>query len=479
MGKRKTAKMIWLILVIASILRLVSLNQSLWLDEAINVLATQKFSLLGMITEYAKADFHPPGFFILIWLWTRLLGISEIAIRIPSVIFGLVTIYFIFLTGTKLHSKRLGLLCALLLSINPLHIYYSQEARMYSLAAMAVTINIFLFIKLINKEKLSIIFLILSNLLVLSSDYVAYFIFPSLFLVLLILKQKDILKKWLLSFFIALCLGVWWIPIFFSQLDVGAVVSSKLPAWRFIVGGFDFKAVPLTFVKFIIGRISYPDKVIYGLILLPAGIMYALLLWRGVKFMKGVERNLILIWILVPLIFATVVSFFIPIYSYFRLLFVLAAFIILISAGIFSFKSKIRYGFLAAVLSVQLFSASVYLFNPAYQRDDWRGVVNFLRTQGGIPVLFESSGTLPPFDYYSKGEIKAIGALSDFPAKNMADVADLSKLLAGESEVYLVEFLVDISDPGRLVQKRLNELNYKEIEIKNFNGVGFVYHYEK
>ena len=471
--------MIWLILLVALLIRLISLDQSLWLDEAINVLATQNYSFIGMITEYAKGDFHPPGFFILSWFWTRIFGISETAIRIPSVIFGLVTIYFIFLTGVKLHSKKLGWLCALLLSINPLHIYYSQEARMYSLAAMAVSINIFLFIKLIKKEKLNILLLILANLLILSSDYVAYFIFPAQFILLLTLKQKEILKRWLLALLSAAVFGIWWVPIFLSQLDVGAVASAKLPAWKLIVGGFDLKTVPLTFVKFIIGRISYPDKLIYGLMLLPVSILFLYLLMEGIKFIKGSMRKLILYWLLIPVVLATIISLIVPIYSYFRLLFILPAFIILVASGILAFKAKLRFGFLALVLIIHIFSVSVYLFNPAFQRDDWRGVVNFLKTQGEAAVLFESSGTLPPFDYYAKGAINAKGALKNFPATDVSDIVDLENFLRQGQEVYLIEYLIHISDPRRLVQKRLTDLNYQEVEIKNFNGVGFVYHYVK
>ncbi len=133
---------------------------------------------------------------------------------------------------------------------------------------------------------------------------------------------------------------------------------------------------------------------------------------------------------------------------------------------------------MAAVLVIQIFSALVYLFNPSFQRDDWKGLVNFLSTRGE-PVLFESSGTLPPFDYYAKGAINAKGGLKDFPAKNLSDVVDLENILQGKEQVYLVEYLVDISDPQRLIQKKLMQLNFQEIEINNFNGVGFVYHYKK
>ena len=467
--------MIWLILILGTILRFISLNQSLWLDEAINVMAAKSYSLLGMVTQYAVADFHPPGWFMILWLWGKLFGYSEVVVRLPSVIFGVLTIYITYLIGKNIVSQKFGLIAALLLTINPLHIYYSQEARMYALATLAVSINFFFFIKLLKKEKINMLFLIFANLLVLASDYVAYFIFPAQLVFLLFVKERDLLKKWLTALFIAVLIGIWWLPIFINQLDVGSVASSRLPAWKMIVGAFDPKALPLTFVKFIIGRISYPDKIIYALAFLPVGMLFLFLLWRGIKF-KAKDKNLILSWIFIPIIMAFLISLAVPIYNYFRVLFVLPSFIILITLGIFSFKSKLKYAFLAAVLVIQIFSALVYLFNPLFQRDDWKGVVDFLKSKDSV-VLFESSGTLPPFDYYAKGEIDARGALKDFPAKDIFDVV-LENILQEKKETYLIEYLVDISDPQRLVQKRLMQLRYKEIGITNFTGVGFIYHYK-
>lgn len=474
--------MIWVILAIGLIIRLVGLNQSLWLDEGINVLAAQRSTLLEMVTQYAQADFHPPAWFMVLWLWGKTFGYSEISVRMPSVIFGLLTIYFVFLIGKKLLSKELGLIAALLLAFNPLHIFYSQEARMYSLAALAVSINIFLIIKIIKGEKVNLIVLILSNLLILLSDYVAYFIFPAELIFLLVLKRKEVIKKWVMGFIAAVILNILWWPVFFKQLDVGAAASSQLPTWKFVVGGFDFKLLPLTFVKFIIGRISLYNKILYALALLPVCSLFAYLLFVGAKRIKGFPRNLLLIWLIIPPLIATIISIFIPVYSYFRVLFVVPAFLLLTAIGILSFKNKTKYIFLIAVVFIELASALIYLLNPIYQREDWRGLVNFFKNTNSPVILFESSGTLPPFDYYAKGSLNAKGALKDFPATNEGSVLDLESFLQGNngsSQVYLVEYLVQISDPQRLVQKKLKSIGYKEIEIKNFNGVGFVYHYSK
>lgn len=469
--------MIWTILFLGLSLRLISLNQSLWLDEAINTLAVKNYSLFDLLTQYSRADFHPPGWFIILWFWTKVFGYSEVAVRMPSVIFGTLTIWFVYLIAKKLVSKKLGLLAALIIAVNPLHIYYSQEARMYSLATLAVLANILLLIKLIKVEKLNLIFLIGSNLFVLASDYIAYFIFPAQLIFLFILQKGEIIKKWFIALAIAVLLGVWWIPIFLGQLNVGSIASANLPTWKFVAGSFDFKTIPLTFVKFIIGRISLADKVVYALVLLPLLSLFGYLLWKGIKSIGGFPRKLLIAWLTIPLLVATTVSLVVPVYNYFRVLFVLPPFIILVGMGILSFKQRIKYFFAVAVIAVELFSTAVYLFNPTYQREDWRGLVNFFKAQTSSSIiLFESSGTLPSFDYYAKDLLNAKGALRDFPANSENDVIDLSDL---GKDVYLVDYLVEISDAQRLVAKKLTTLGYNQTDIKNFNGVGFIYHYVK
>lgn len=471
--------MIFLILLLGLILRVMSLNQSLWLDEGINIMAAKSYSFFGMVTQYAVADFHPPGWFAILWIWGKLFGYSEAAVRMPSVIFGVLSIYIIYLIGKKLVSRNLGLLTALLLAINPLHIYYSQEARMYALATLAVAINIFLLVKMVRREKVNIILLIFSNLFVLLSDYIAYFIFPAQLVFLLFLKQKEILRKWIMALAGAFLLSSWWFPVFLRQLDTGATASANLPTWKFVNGAFDFKTIPLTFVKFIIGRISLVDKILYAALLLPVVTLFAYLLLRGAGQLSNTPKKLLLSWLIVPPAVATIISFFIPVYNYFRILYVIGAFLLLIAGGILSFRKKLGYGFLILVILIQLFSSLVYLLNPAYQREDWKGLVNFLKNKNPEIILFESSGTLPPFDYYAVGGLNAKGALGDFPAQDESSVLDLTFLLRDKKQVYLVDYLVEISDPKRLVAKKLIDLGYKETEIKDFHGVGFVYHYEK
>src|SRR3989344_764096 len=114
--------MIIIVLILAVVLRLVSLNQSLWLDEAINVNVAQVLSLKRLILDYSLGDFHPPLYNAVLYFWIKVFGSSEIATRMPSVIFAIGNILTVYLIGKKLFGRKTGLIAATLLSTAPLHI---------------------------------------------------------------------------------------------------------------------------------------------------------------------------------------------------------------------------------------------------------------------------------------------------------------------------------------------------------------------
>jgi uncharacterized membrane protein len=75
--------MIFLILLVALVLRLINLNQPLWLDEAVQAVTAQKS--LFYIFEEIKGDFHPPLYHALMHFWARVFGTSEVSLILPSV----------------------------------------------------------------------------------------------------------------------------------------------------------------------------------------------------------------------------------------------------------------------------------------------------------------------------------------------------------------------------------------------------------
>jgi mannosyltransferase len=122
-----------LILAVAVALRLYRLgHNSLWVDEY-SSLVTARLPM-AEIPAAAVRVFQAPLYFWLLHLAIGVFGDSESALRLVSAVAGAVTIPLAALLIRGLgESNRVAILSAGLLALNPLHLWYSQEARPYAL----------------------------------------------------------------------------------------------------------------------------------------------------------------------------------------------------------------------------------------------------------------------------------------------------------------------------------------------------------
>lgn len=108
------------------------LTQSLWRDEAFSVLIAEKN--VFEIFKLSAQDTSSPFYYILLHYWMILFGSSEVAIRIMSLIFHLLTAVVIFFIAKKLiRVSYADVLIALTTLLNPFLLQYAFEARTYSL----------------------------------------------------------------------------------------------------------------------------------------------------------------------------------------------------------------------------------------------------------------------------------------------------------------------------------------------------------
>lgn len=460
--------MIWLIIFLALILRLVNLNQSLWFDEAINVVYASSTDFWWFVTKYPIGDFHPPGWFAILWVWGHIFGFSEIAVRLPPLILGVFTIGVTFLLGKELFNRRVGLLAALFLTIAPLHVYYSQEARMYALSAFSATLSFYFLNKTIQRKKWSSLGFIISLVLVLYSDYLTYLIIPAQIIYLVWVKRLN--KAALASFLIAGTAFLPWLSIFFLQFQSGINTAANIPGWAEVVGGSNLKDLLLIPVKTFFGRVTFSDKTLYIIISGLAGVIFGSVFMYGFKKIDQ-STKLLISWIFIPLILAFLLSFFIPVLSYFRMIFILPSFYLILGNSIDSLTKRFAVLALIIICLTSFVALSAYYLNPKFQRENWRGAVKFIeqKLDNQSLVIFENNEIPAPVKYYSTN-------LSNFKPGLSASLADdLSK----KRKAFFFEYLADVYDPERLVEQKLRNLNFVETATYDFNGVGFVREYTK
>ena len=134
-SERISVLLVPLLILLGFALRVLRLEfQPLWWDEGYSVwFATHPLPQLLALTA---ADIHPPLYYILLRGWIGAFGPGPIALRMFSVVVGVLAIPLIYVVARRLFTPRVGWLAAFLLAISPMHIYYSQEVRMYGLAML-------------------------------------------------------------------------------------------------------------------------------------------------------------------------------------------------------------------------------------------------------------------------------------------------------------------------------------------------------
>ncbi|RLT41405.1 MAG: hypothetical protein DWI57_06995, partial [Chloroflexi bacterium] len=144
------AHKLWLPILLCMIgvgLRLLRLGwQPLWWDEGYSVyFATESLAAMARLTAQ---DIHPPLYYALLHLWLTAFGsASPLFVRAFSVLIGLLSLPVLWWLARVFYPSRprLALWALLLLAFSPIHIFYSQEVRMYGLEMLLGMVSTGLF----------------------------------------------------------------------------------------------------------------------------------------------------------------------------------------------------------------------------------------------------------------------------------------------------------------------------------------------
>ncbi len=436
-------------------------NQSLWLDEATSVVKASTLSFKDLILTFSVGDFHPPLYYLTLKLWISIFGNSEVSVRSLSVLFSALSVWCLYLIGKKLFNRFVGIASAGLLATGPLFFYYAHEARMYAMSTFFTILVILCFVNILQSKKPNIFnwtSFVAAAVLLIYTDYLPAI--TLLFCVAFLLLEKKNFQaykgSWLISFAAIAVSFVPWIPIFRQQLEVGALVKENAPIWWETLGRINLKQIALVPVKFLIGRISFQDKVVYASIVLLYAFEFGISAFYSLKKFK--ESRFIWLWFSIPLAVALVFGLIMSGFSYFRLLFLLPPFYLLVAHGL-SMSEKSRAGKLYFRIGLNMLAVLIFIANPRFWREDWKGTVSWLESDSGnanSASIFVTNNQRDPYVYYSKN-IPAYGP---------------DGLNTGNFErIYLFRYVQPIFDPQDNVRKTVENAGYIKVEERDFNGV--------
>jgi len=349
----------WWLLTALLGLYLAVANQSLWLDEAISANVARNNSYQGIVTNFSKYDFHPPGYYLVLKTWADIFGYSEISLRMPSIIFTLITVTLVYKLG--------GMGAAMIVGFNPLLTYYSHEARMYALVTMLLTFSVYFLIRkkyLYSGIVAGLSFLVFYGSIFLTVSIGIYLLLNRKYKPFFLFSMGPILGLLVIS------------PLLISQFKYSKEMLSTVTNWSLVLGKANIKNLLLIPMKFTGGRISFYPKVLY----------YAIVgIWSVFVFSKLFKKNVYSFLFLASIALGTLFSIFTPMLQYFRFLYLIPLMALIIN------KNKV-------IVFGSLVFSLIYIVVPTFHREDWKSLAKSLPMK---VYMVESFGD--PLRYYKPG----------------------------------------------------------------------------
>jgi uncharacterized membrane protein len=480
---------IWLLLgltLIALILRLYRLdNQSFWLDEAVSLVNANTFGSTGL-AEMAAEDQIAPLHSIVLWLVTRVATPSEFALRLPSAIFGAAVVPVLgWLVYDMFRSRTLATVASLLTTFSPYAIWYSQEARMYSLYLFLSVVFVALSWRASERPFSLTLWISLVCVSVMGLYTHHFMALLSLSFGLYLLGRVGLssarLWWWASTQAVAATSFLYWLYLTTERLGTGAGVSK--PA--FVLW------IPYSLVSFSFGPTLGPSTseiraAGLGSLLSFEGALVCLaipcaayLLYRG---LRAILRNeswqpgvWCTVWLMVPVLLAVTAAQFSNIsYNPRYVIVSLPPLMILLAAGIVSIlrSRNASLGAVATLAILTVIALSNLYWNTAYAREDVRPLAQMLRSnsEAGNVLVFENNHVMTALAYYGMDYgAPALGGRSSSltlyvePRGNEPDrtltstVADLQRVIKERNtDIWLIQYREWEADPTHLLQSALD-----------------------
>lgn len=488
-------------------LRSIALNQSFWLDEAAQaILSAHPFN-----GAQFRGDFQPPLSYFFTYGWIEfgnMLGMrSEWFLRLPMVLIGTGTVFVLYQLLREAFNRRVGLLAGLMLATAPFHIYYSQEFRMYSMLTFLSVLSWYVLWKKEWKW-----YSVVTAIGIFTHYF--FFILIAAQTVYVLLTDRPNVQKFSIHTAFGVAPFIFWVPIFFSQLDTAHSLVSAWPGWKNISNTGFIRFPGLVLAKFTVGLISPTPRILYGAFVGAMGIVMAASSYFLFKIYQKESKLrpsviLVICMFVVPLIFAWVGGLFISASSPWRIQFVLPGMYAFIAVScIWLIDGKLKKSFLGfftiiyarlrrmhehvrvrnigylivgCVVLQNLYFASQYLLEENNHRENWREAVAYsdiLAAEENATIITEFNHLWAPMEWYTtERESYMNGSTEQRITPESAEEA-LKPVVSKGGPIVLYTYLFELSDPDRNIDSYLQSQGYTLDTQKDFRGVGILNTYK-
>ena len=214
------------ILLIGAFLRVYNFWDFSLSNDELSALARLNFSsFTDLIMNGVRIDGHPAAAQVILWYMTNWFGNSVFVVRLPFVLAGILSVYFMFRLAKEWVSTSAGLLSVATFATLIFPILYSRIARPYALGMLFALMAATFWIRIVksNHKTADFVWLAISLALCAYSHYFAALVAAILALTGVFLVKGKNLKLYVFALIGAFILYLPYIPIFLHQLSLGGV----------------------------------------------------------------------------------------------------------------------------------------------------------------------------------------------------------------------------------------------------------------
>ncbi len=492
MKKKDLTFLLWL-LAVALLLRLFRIgSQSLWVDE----LLTLKVSVPGPglnIWDYLKYNIHGPLHSFVIWM-IHFVSMHDGWLRLPSAVAGVGGVYYFYRWVCVWLNHSVARRASVLLAIHPLHIYYSQECRNYSLLFFFAMLASYVLHRLLKDESVKnygAYLLGISGAALCNLSSAFLYVIHSLIFLLRRAGVRRRLTYWAVLSVLVLVLISPWVYRVYQVIDVSRLVTPVLPGEieeRERLRGdttVNLAVIPYTFYAFSAGfslgpstRELHRDASLRSVLSRHAPAVLWVSLLFGLPAVLGMVAAVrggrpwrqILLYLLLPIVFVVAICWQnAKAYNVRYVLLALPAYLCVVAIGLQSLPGRWSHVVSALVGVTMLYSLGNYYFKGAYAREDVREAARYVQANASPGDCVLAPTVLHVFTHYYGGEgVYAVGAPTGKPRVKVDE--ELEKLFANCETLWYVRAREWEDDPQSYV---LDTLEHRLVRTQSieYNGV--------
>ena len=412
-----------LLTLAAAALRFSTLGlQSFWYDEAFTPVHVLHASLSATLHGVVRTENTPPLWYIVEWIWSRIFGSGVVALRFPSALAGVATVPVAWSLARVLGAgRRAAIVCAAIVAVNPLFVWYSQEARAYGPYVFASALALLCFVRAEREPTARALtwFALSASAALLTFYFEAFMLIP---MALWLLRDRTRRRMTLPAVALPAAVGVALVPLVLAQ---GGHGTQWISSWAL---SSRVQAIPQYYLTGYSGApLGHGIELAIALVV-AAGLAFGI--WRGIpgEARRGALLALVIAacGVLIPLALALVGADYLAPRNVVAAMVPLSAMIAVILAA----PSTGRLGLaLAALIAIAFLAVSIDVnFNVRLQRSDWRDVAKAL---GSTPAPAGATGYGPRETRYPLARVITIEELGSAPLEYY--MPPLHNLVAGQS----------------------------------------------